>query len=204
MADENNPVLLPRLFQRPRHPVRGAADVVDAGKLRILLQQLARLLVVALRVVVAFPQVHHLHGLELLGVELQEAAFALFVRAVMPGPGDQRHVRRARTDETRDQVARGTARGAVVQAHVRRARAVGDIRNQRHRRHALLRQGVDGLAHHRVLQRHERDPVGPLAMLGQRLRQRIGIEAFHVFDLALRVQRREVLVRVADGIAQHA
>ncbi|MNT63208.1 hypothetical protein D3C72_2010040 [compost metagenome] len=126
------------------------------------------------------------------------------MRTIVPGPRDQRHVRRARSDEARNQVARGTARGAVVQAHIRRAGAVRNIRNQRHGRHALLRQRVDCFAHHRVLQRHERDPVGPLAMLGQRLRQRIGIEAFHVFDLALRVQRREVLVRVADGIAQHA
>ena len=87
-------------------------------RLRVLLQQLARLLVVALRVVVAFAQVHHLHGLELFRVQLQEAALAFLMGAVVARAGDQRHVRGARADEARDQVAGGAAGGAVVQAHV--------------------------------------------------------------------------------------
>ncbi|KAG1073686.1 hypothetical protein G6F40_017459 [Rhizopus arrhizus] len=89
-------------------------------------------------------------------------------------------MRRAQPDEARDQVAGRAARGAVVQPHIGRARAVGQIRNQRDRRHALLRQGVDGFPHHRVLQRHEGDAVGALAVLGQRLRQGVGVEAFHL------------------------
>ncbi|MNQ56633.1 hypothetical protein D3C85_707630 [compost metagenome] len=55
-----------------------------------------------------------------------------------------------------------------------------------------------------MFQRHERDAVGALAVLGQGLGQRVGVEAFHVFNLALGVQRREVFVCIADGIAQHA
>ncbi len=117
---------------------------------------------------------------------------------------NQRHVRRARADKARDQVTRRAPGGAIVQPHVSRARAVGQVRNQRHRGHALLRQRVDGFAHHRMFQRHEGNAVGALAVLGQRLGQRVRVEAFNVFDLALGVQRAEVFMRIADGVAQHA
>ncbi|MNL41678.1 hypothetical protein D3C87_1641000 [compost metagenome] len=127
MADEHHAVLQAGLFQGPRHAVGRAADVVDARQVGILLKQLPRLLVVALRVVIAFAQVHHLHRLELLGIQLQEAAFAFLVRAVMARAGNQGHMGGARADEACDQVTRRAAGGAVVQPHIGRARAVGQV-----------------------------------------------------------------------------
>jgi len=126
------------------------------------------------------------------------------MRPVVARTRDQRHMRRPRTDEAGNQIAGGPASGAVVQAHVGRARAIGQVGYQSHRRHALLRQRVDGLAHRRMLQRHERDAVRALAVLGQRLRKRVGIEALDVLHLAPGIERRKVLLGIADRIAQHA
>jgi hypothetical protein len=122
-----NTTFCSRLFQRARHAVGRAADVVDAAHVRVLLEQRARLAVVLARVVLPFAQAHHLQPRKHLVDDVQEAGLALLVRLVAQAARDERHLGRARADEAPDEVARRAPRRAVVQPHEGRAPGVRQV-----------------------------------------------------------------------------
>ncbi len=126
------------------------------------------------------------------------------MRTVAEAARDQRDLGAACADEAADQVAGGAAGGAVVQADVGRARRVRQVGDQRDHRYPALGQRRDRLAHRRMLERHHRDAVATLAVAQQRGGELMRVEALDEFGAATHVERRPVLLRIADHVAQHA
>ncbi len=98
--------------------------------------------------------------------------------AICAAAGDERHAAFARAAEPAEQIGRRAAGGMIVQADIGlagRMDHVGDDGDQPGSRRTYL---LCRLAHQRMVDRHEGDPVGPFGMELQRRRYGRGIEAF--------------------------
>ena len=203
MADEDD-VLPSGLFQRPGDAFRTAADIVDAGEVRMLAEQGLGLPVVLGLVVMAFAQADDLDvRIELLE-QMQEAHLALLMGAIAQAAGDHRHLGPARPDESGDELAGGAPGGAVVEADIGGAGRVGDVGDQRDAGDAALGERIDRLAHGRMLQRHEGDAVDLAADAPELMGEQLRLEALDMLDPCAHVEGSELVLRSRDQPAEQA